>query len=314
VSPPHAAPTGAAPLPPLSPLTPLALSSVPSVPSAASDSRSMRMAARRRERQQRWVQKTTAEGGGPGVTPSRRSELLDLKLARAREQRKRQEDRVFAQLRNLQAASEQRVALKEKHSPTAGGAAYDTVHDNAVADHRLMAPAWSLGQADGQLLDLGLEQLAVGRHGGNDGLMINLDLLKLSQRHHIRRWLIEQNRAAQVMSLIASAPPQTRQALTALLERLLCAETDEHVATSGALRLRLGARDQAEVVALEIDPPSPAPLNLQLTRRSDGSRGSLVRSSPSAIMEEAHAPLIAKGSDDEGESKRAGETDRGLLV
>ena len=259
----------------------------------------------------------TAAVSSPRTALPQRSQFVELELARAREQRRRQEERVFAQLRSLQAASEQRAALQEKQR---GGTSDEQPpggvdgEDASADDHRLMMPARSLGQADGQLLDLGLGQMAFGRHGGNDGLVLNLDLLGLGQRHHIRRWLVEQNHVTQVINLIESAPPQTRHALTALLERLLCGEPDAVVGTGGALRLRLGGGDATEIVALEMDPPSPALLKLELTPRANGSRESVARSSPSVDVEEADSPLIAKGGGDVGDGERAGEADQGALV
>ena len=298
----HAAPTSAAPLSPL-PLSSLSL--------AASDSRSMRMAARRRERQQRWMQRSAAEDGASSSTPSRRSEFVELELARAREQRRRQEGRVFAQLRSLQASSEQLAALKDQQRGTSeqpGGVAAD----DALVDHRLMLPPRSLGQADGQLLDLGLGRVAFNKHG-DDGLLLDLHMLGLGQRHHIRRWLVEQNRVTQVVSLIEKAPPQARHALTALLELLLCSEPDRSL--GGALRLRLGEPgDETEVVALEMDPPSPAPLKLELTPSALRSRESRARALPSTDIEEADAPQISNGTDDGSDDKRAGGTDQGVVI
>ena len=59
---------------------------------------------------------------------------------------------------------------------------------------------------------------------------IILDLSHAMTRQRLRRWLAEENRASQVLACLESAPPNFRQALTAVLERLLCGDEaeDEH--------------------------------------------------------------------------------------
>lgn len=73
-----------------------------------------------------------------------------------------------------------------------------------------------------------------GPHGGSDGETTHI-VLKLEQaetRQKLRRWLAEENRAAQVLSILERAPPNFRQALTDILERLLCGD-DREKTTSG---------------------------------------------------------------------------------
>ena len=92
----------------------------------------------------------------------------------------------------------------------------------------------------GRTLVEGVEAARVRRvvdgspHSGSDGetTQIVLNLEQAETRQKLRRWLAEENRAAQVLSILERAPSNFRQALTDTLERLLCGD-DREKTTSG---------------------------------------------------------------------------------
>ena len=71
----------------------------------------------------------------------------------------------------------------------------------------------------------GIVQLASDASRQDESFYLDMDDAPTRQR--LRRWLSRENRASQVLQILQSAPANFRQALTLLLERLLCGDEED---------------------------------------------------------------------------------------
>jgi hypothetical protein len=119
-----------------------------------------------------------------------------------------------------------------------GGARHDAAGQSSKPLDMNMLTRMLVGAGDASGVPTALGPLAQSRTLARQGdffpgvsegeeSQIVLDLEQAGTRQRLRRWLAEENRASQVLAILERAPPNFRQALTSVLERLLCGDESD---------------------------------------------------------------------------------------